>query len=149
MVVRKRRRSNKKRGGRTQHGNTKNWRGAGSRGGRGNAGGHKHKYSKLMHTFGAKIRLKPKKLPEKAVNFSDLNRLIPVWLEQKRCEKDAEGRIVLDGERVGITKILGKGELDFELVLKNIQYSKKAEEKLLGADFEKVEETESETVEEA
>jgi large subunit ribosomal protein L15 len=129
MVVRRRRRSNKKRGGRTQHGNTKNWRGAGSRGGRGRAGSHKHKYSKYYNTFGVKIRMKPKQPNDKAINLGDLDALIPQWLEQKKCEKDSENRIVLDGKKIGVTKILSAGTTRHELVLKNISLSKKAEEK--------------------
>lgn len=130
MVVRRRRRSNKKRGGRTQHGNTKNWRGGGSRGGRGRAGSHKHKYSKYYMTFGTKIRMKPKKPGDKAVNLGDLNALIPQWLEQKKCEKDPQNRVVLDGKKIGITKLLGAGNVSYELVLKNISLSKKAKEKM-------------------
>lgn len=130
MVVRKRKRSNKKRGGRTQHGDTKNWRGAGCRGGRGKAGSHKHKYSKYYSQFGNKIRLKPKKKPEKAVNLRDLNFLIPVWLERKKCEKDSKNQIILDGKKIGITKVLGQGNLSFKVVFKNIALSKKAMEKI-------------------
>jgi len=136
MVVRKRRRSNKKRGGRTQHGNTKNWRGGGSRGGRGRAGSHKHKYSKYYKTFGVKIRMKPKQAADKVINIGDLDALIPHWLEQKKCEKDAENRVVLDGKKIGITKILGAGTTQYELVLKNISSSKKAGEKLKKAEDE-------------
>ncbi|MBU0636314.1 uL15 family ribosomal protein [Candidatus Micrarchaeota archaeon] len=130
MVVRKRRRSNKKRGGRTQHGNTKHWRGAGSRGGRGRAGSHKHKYSKYYDAFGHKIRLKPKKKPEKAINLGKLNELIPGWLERKKCEKNAQGQIVLNGKKIGITKVLGGGSLSFKVVFQNIVLSKKAQEKI-------------------
>jgi large subunit ribosomal protein L15 len=145
MVVRRRKRSNKKRGGRTQHGNTKNWRGGGSRGGRGRAGSHKHKYSKYYADFGAKVRMKGKKEPEKAINIGSLDALIPGWLEQKKCEKNGENRVVLDGKRIGITKILGSGTTRFELELKNIALSRKAEEKLKKTEeeFETVEEEEA------
>lgn len=148
MVVRRRSRSNKKRGSRTQHGNTKNWRGGGSRGGRGRAGSHKHKYSKYYNTFGTKIRLKPKKMPEKVLNLGDLDALIPQWLAQKKCEKDSENKIVLDGKKIGITKLLGSGNTAYELVLKNISLSKKAEEKMVQEEFERVGESQSETAEE-
>lgn len=130
MVVRRKRRINKKRGSRTHHGNKKNWRGGGSRGGRGRAGGHKHKYASMYSQFGVKVRLKPKHAADKVINLKDLDSLIPKWLLEKKCEKDAQNRIVLDGLRIGITKLLGGGETDFELVLKNISVSKNAAEKL-------------------
>ena len=58
MVVRKRRKVNKQLGERTHgHGDTKNWRGSGNRGGVGRAGSHKHKFSKYWMTFGIKRRL--------------------------------------------------------------------------------------------
>ena len=53
MPERTRRKKNKLRGNRTHgKGNTKNHRGAGSKGGRGRAGSHKHKFSKYYKTFG-------------------------------------------------------------------------------------------------
>ena len=136
MVVRKRKKSNKKRGGRTQHGNTKNWRGGGSQGGHGRAGSHKHKYSKYYMTFGVKVRMARKTKPLTAINLSALNALIPVWLEKKRCEKTKDGVIAVDGQKVGIGKILGAGKLDFEVEFKNVSFSEKARAKIEGDEFE-------------
>ncbi len=136
MVVRKRKRSNKKRGGRTQHGNKKNWRGKGTRGGRGRAGSHKHKYSKYYATFGVKVRLKTKSRPAKAINFKTLNALIPKWLSAGLCEKTSEDKIVLDGRKIGVDKILGSGKLDFDVEFKNVALSQKAKNKLEGIEFE-------------
>lgn len=136
MVVRRQRRGNKKRGGRTQHGNTKNWRASGSQGGHGRAGSHKHKYSKYYMTFGVKVRMATKSDPLKAINLKDLNALIPVWLSKKMCEKDSDGKIIIDGDKVGIGKVLSAGTLDFEVELKNIVLSEKAKQKIEGIEFD-------------
>ena len=53
MTIRKRKKKNKLRGHRTHgKGDTKNHRGAGSRGGVGRAGSHKHKFTKYYGEFG-------------------------------------------------------------------------------------------------
>ena len=120
MVVRKRRRVNKLRGRRTHGaGDTKNRRGAGSRGGRGRAGSHKHKFSKYWMTFGMKRKLKAKR------------KLIAVNLQEIHKFLDEKG--VLDGNAKGIGKILGKGELKKKIIARNVKVSGQAAEKIKAA----------------
>ncbi len=129
MTVRKRRRVNKLRGKRFHgHGNTKNARGKGARGGMGRAGSHKHKFTSYWMTFGQKITLKAKPKP-KAINLAEFLRLIPQWLSEKKAEKKGE-KIVVDGYKVGYGKILGRGNVEQALVLSNLAVSKGAREKI-------------------
>ena len=108
MTVRRRRRVNKLRGKRFHgHGNTKNARGKGARGGMGRAGSHKHKFTSYWMTFGVKVTLKPKPKP-KALNLADFVRLLPKWIAEKRAERRG-GQVLVDGKKVGIGKILGRG----------------------------------------
>jgi len=120
MVVRKRRRVNKLRGNRTHGGgDKKNRRGAGSRGGRGRAGSHKHKFSKYWMTFGMKRKLKAKKRLE-SVNLQEIDK----YLDEKG---------VIDGKAKGIGKIIGKGELKRKIIARNVRVSKIAAEKIIAA----------------
>ena len=130
MTVRKRRKKNKLRGQRTHgKGDTKNKRGSGSRGGIGRAGSHKHKYSKYYMVFGTekkKIKGKPRLL---TVNLDDLARLIPSWEKENKVERKGKA-IILDGKKIGIGKILGRGSIEFPVFLKNIKASAKTVEKI-------------------
>ena len=120
MVVRKRRRVNKLRGRRTHGaGDTKNRRGAGSRGGRGRAGSHKHKFSKYWMTFGMKRKLKAKK------------KMISVNVQE--IYKFLDDKDVLDGKVKGIGKILGKGELKKKITVRNVKVTEQAAEKIRAA----------------
>ena len=120
MVVRKRKRVNKLRGNRTHGGgDKKNRRGAGSRGGRGRAGSHKHKFSKYWMTFGMKRKLKAKKKLE-SVNLQEIYKYL-----------DDKG--IFDGAAKGIGKILGKGELKRKIIVKNVKVSRIAAEKIEAA----------------
>ncbi len=132
MSVRKRRKKDKQRGMRTHgKGNTKNSRGAGSRGGRGRAGSHKHKYSKYYADFGGKKAMKPAK-KGKAINLSELENLVEVLVSRKKAE-ERDGKIFIDGKKAGISKILSRGIIKKRLVLKNIKASRKATEKIVKA----------------
>lgn len=132
MALRKRRKKDKLRGQRTHgKGNTKNKRGAGSRGGRGRAGSHKHKYSKYYKTFGGKKQMKPKKKP-RALNLSELNSVLKELVEKKKAEIKGD-EIFIDGKIAGIGKILSRGKIEKKLVLKNVKVSKKALEKITTA----------------
>jgi len=131
-MVRKRRKKDKQRGMRTHgKGNTKNKRGAGSRGGRGRAGSHKHKFAKYHDTFGGKKRMRPRKKP-KALNLEELDSIIAKLLEKKRASKEGDS-IVIDGKLAGIGKVLSRGTIKKKLVLKNIKASAKAAEKIAAA----------------
>ncbi len=132
MVVRKRRKKNKLLGHRTHgHGNKKNTRGGGCRGGRGRAGSHKHKYSKYYMTFGTKKILKPK---EKvfSVNLDELSMRLEEWTAQGIVGKRGLTYIV-DGKKIGYGKILGKGRIGSKIIVSNMATSKKATDKITAA----------------
>ncbi len=134
MAVRKRKRKNRYRGHRTHGaGNTKNRRGAGNRGGRGKAGSHKHKFNLYAGTFGTE---RPKLLPQsitRAINIDLVVQSLPKWIAEKKAEKTGEG-IIIDGEKIGFDKILGKTNvLREKLIIKNLKASKKASERIIAA----------------
>ena len=133
MVVRRSRKREKLRGQRTHgHGNTKNRRGGGSRGGRGQAGSHKHKFNLYFDFFGSeRKRIKPKQ-KIKAINLGQLVQQLPKLAELKKVEKHGNG-FVIDGQKIGFDKILSMGAIQEKLVVKNMRVSKKAREKILKA----------------
>lgn len=120
MVVRRRRKKNKLRGSRTQHGNTKNARGSGCRGGKGMAGGHKHRFSLCYKNFGVKIRMKTKKTSLVSMKLAEFAAELPRLVEKKLAEKKGS-EIIVDGETAGIEKIFGNGEIKTAVSLKNIR----------------------------
>jgi len=142
MVVRKRKRVNRLLGQRTRgNGDTKNRRGAGSRGGRGLAGSHKHKYAKYHGKFGKeKKKLRSKKYVN-AVNIDQLMQQMPKLVASGKVLKES-GLLVVDGKKTGIDKLLSAGSLEEKLLVRNMKASKKAVEKLekAGGKFEKWEE---------
>ncbi len=129
MTVRKRKKKNRLRGERTHgKGDTKNKRGAGTRGGKGKAGSHKHKYSKYYGTFGKHGTLKAKSRG-KSVNVEQIETLLQKWLDKKLVQK--EGKVfVINGKKTKISKVLGRGEIKIAVKLVNIKASKKATEKI-------------------
>lgn len=138
MVVRKRRRKNRLLGQRTRgHGDTKNRRGAGSRGGRGLAGSHKHKWSKYHGKFGKE---KKKVLPSKQVKAINIDQLLQIMPKLVAAGKVSEekGLFVVDGAKIGFDKLLSNGNLKEKLLVRNIKASKKAVEKIekAGGRFE-------------
>ncbi len=129
MVERRRRKKNRLRANRTMgKGNTKNKRGAGTRGGRGRGGSKKHKRQLFLHEVGALRKFKArKKLP--ALNLRDGNKLVEKLLTQKDVQKE-DGLVVFDGKKMRIEKVLSVGELHHKIVFKNVLVSKKAAEKI-------------------
>lgn len=131
-MSRKRKKKEKLRGKRSHgKGDTKNKRGAGSRGGRGKAGSHKHKYSKYYSEFGGKKQMKPHSTT-KAINLDDLNESMNSLLKKGKLKKE-KNTIVVDGKKLGVDKILARGNIEKKLLLKNIKTSKKAREKIINA----------------
>lgn len=136
MVVRKRKTTRLKQlGERTHgHGDTKNRRGSGNRGGVGRAGSHKHKFSKYYMTFGIKVRQHAAK-QGKALNLTQISEHMAEWMKKGKVEQ-ADGMFVLDGTKVGIGKILGGGEAPSDLLIKNVKVTEKARQKIEDADGE-------------
>ena len=136
MVVRKRRRANKQLGERTHgHGDTKNWRGSGNRGGVGRAGSHKHKFSKYWMTFGIKTTLHTFHPNGKAVNVGQVSTQIDKWMKQGKVVED-DGMIVIDGSKIGISTLLGSGDVKGEWYVKNVRVTEKARTKIEEANGE-------------
>jgi len=101
-------------------GNTKNQRGAGSKGGAGRAGSFKHKFSKYFPTIGKRKLLSPRlhaKTRVKTITLHDLNKYI--------VDKET-----IDLKTIGFEKILGTGTLNKPVKITNAQVTKIAKEKI-------------------
>jgi len=133
MVVRIKKK--RRRGERTYHGSHKKWRGGGSRGGRGKAGLHKHKWSYVVkyepEHFGKRGFKRPLSVLKKikAINLEDLEKISEKLLDEKIAEKEGE-KIKINVLKLGYEKVLGKGKITKPLVIEAKIFSKKAVEKL-------------------
>jgi len=135
MTDRKRRKKNKLRGQRTMGaGNTKNRRGAGSRGGRGKAGANKHKFHSIGRLKPVKYRLKADK-KDREINLGQLDAMLTDLVAKGLVAKEGEKFIVT--QKSGYGKVLSQGETAHKIVLK-INASKGAIKKILakGGKFE-------------
>ncbi|MDP6670944.1 MAG: uL15 family ribosomal protein [archaeon] len=150
MTVRRRKKKNTVRGHRTHgQGDTKNRRGAGSRGGRGRAGSHKHKYTKYFGTFGKNKKKVIGKPLGPSINLDQIEQMIPTWIAKEKVSKEGN-KVIIDGKKIGFAKILARGQLKSKVVFENFKVSQKAMEKLKesGSIVKGLEEEELETVEE-
>jgi large subunit ribosomal protein L15 len=109
-------RTNKFRGSRTHGRGKKAGRGAGKRGGKGNAGLHKHKVQYMLKYMPDHFGRHGFKRPQKMVcakitmNVGDLEQIIDVMKAQGTAvEKD--GKISVDLTALGIDKLLGNGRV--------------------------------------
>ncbi len=131
MVVRKE--GKRRRGERSYHGSHKKQRGAGNRGGRGNAGMHKHKWSYTLkyepEHFGKKGFVSPVTKEVKAINLKDLDQMTDKLLEQKLATKE-DDKIKIDLGKIGYDKLLGSGRVTNQLVVEAKYFSKQAIKKL-------------------
>jgi large subunit ribosomal protein L15 len=132
MVVR--REKKRRRGERTYHGSHKKWRGGGSRGGRGEAGMHKHKWSYTVkyepEHFGKEGFARPKKV--KTINLSELEKILPKLMEKKLVEKEGE-MIKINLKKIGYNKLLGAGSVSKPLIVEAEAFSQSAIKKLEAA----------------
>lgn len=136
MVVRRKKKVRKFRGKRTYgYGSHKKHRGKGSRGGRGKAGLHKHKWSyTVKHApehFGKRGFKRPAAVVReiKAINLKELDQVAEKLLEQKLAEKE-DDRIKINVSKLGYGKVLGSGKLTRPLIIEAKYFSKKAIKKL-------------------
>ena len=131
MVVRKKKKQ--RRGERSYHGSHKKWRGGGSRGGRGQAGMKKHKWSYVVKYdpkhFGKYGFKNPTPRKIKAINLRDLDRMADNLVEQKFAEKQGS-KIKIDLEKIGYEKLLGTGKVTKALIVEARYFSKNAVRKL-------------------
>lgn len=135
MTVRREKRHRKFRGRRTYHGSHKKWRGGGSRGGRGAAGLHKHKWTWIVkydkEHFGRHAN-KSHGEKIKAVNLDYLNAKAEIFLKKKIAQKEGDA-IKINVGKLGYGKVLGSGKVTLPLIVEAKAFSKSAEEKLAKA----------------
>ncbi len=129
LMKRKRRKCGKLRGKRRHgHGNIKNRRGAGNRGGRGNAGLHKHKYTYTVvyakDHFGKHGFVNPTRKELPTLNLYEIEAMI-----EKGQLAQQEGKYVFEFNG----KILGCGTISSPVLVRARAWSKKAEEKIKAA----------------
>jgi large subunit ribosomal protein L15 len=113
----KKKKSSKRRGDREMGRGKKKGRGAGLRGGRGNAGKHKHKrvhYAKLGEEFGYTNfgfkRPDEAVIAVNAVNVSELETVLPRLVQMGEATK-AGDVFTVDLTKMGIDKLLGSGQV--------------------------------------
>jgi len=124
----------KKRGSRTcGYGRVGQHRKSGSKGYR-KAGRHKHGWTYVIRYepdyFGKKGFTSPKSLKKtvKAINVGELDEMLG-----KFQPKEEEGKIFVDLEKFGVTKLLGAGKVSKPLIVKVASCSKSAAEKIKRA----------------
>lgn len=137
MVVTREKKRRRFRGHRTEHGAHRKWRGGGNRGGRGLAGGHKHKWSYVVkydktrfgshgftrHYTGAKAT---------SITLSQIDSMIDNFVQMKFAEKQGSS-IRVDLTKAGYDKVLGNGSIKSPLEIHAKMFSKQAEAKIQEA----------------
>ncbi|MEM1539408.1 MAG: uL15 family ribosomal protein [Candidatus Bathyarchaeia archaeon] len=124
----------KKRGSRTQgYGRVGQHRKSGSKGMR-KAGRHKHGWSYVVkyepEYFGKKGFTSPQSLRQtvKVVNVGELDEMA-----EKLKSTERAGKIFIDLENLGYTKLLGRGKVTKPMIIKVASYSRSAAEKIKEA----------------
>jgi len=132
------RKTRKKRGSRTcGYGRVGQHRKSGTKGGR-RAGRHKHLWSYVLRYepdyFGKRGFTSPKSLQrvENPINVGQLEELIDKLSLEGKLEKK-NGKIFVDLEKFGYTKLLGMGRIDKAVVVKVPGFSVSAAEKIRAA----------------
>ncbi len=126
MTQRKQKRKISYRGLRTHGaGNVKNRRGSGNRGGRGNAGLCKHKFTWMVKNapehFGKSGFVRPGRVRVPIVNLFDIDKKARMNQLEKK-----EGKFYFEFKG----KVLGTGELSMPILIKALSWSKNTEEKI-------------------
>ncbi|MEM3030718.1 MAG: uL15m family ribosomal protein [Candidatus Micrarchaeia archaeon] len=114
-------------------GNIKGRRGKGSRGGKGYAGSHKHKWSYIVKYepghFGAGGFHQPHRVRLPVINLRDI-----ADLAAKGALEEKEGKLFFEFQG----KVLGSGSLSSPIRVRARSFSKSAEEKIAGAGGEAI-----------
>lgn len=135
-MIRRTRKIRKMRGSRTIGGGcSKKRRGAGHRGGRGMAGGHKHMWTWIVKYDPDHYGKYGFKRPQKTIyKFNPINL---DFLDEKLDElvstglaKKEKGKIVVDVTKMGYNKVLGKGRITRPVVIKSHKFSQTATRKI-------------------
>ncbi len=131
-------RTSKFRGSRTHGRGKKAGRGAGLRGGRGNAGLHKHKWISIVKYrpdyFGHHGFKRPQSVVTGKVtmNLSDVEQALPS-LSKDGFAVQKDGKWTVDLGKMGVDKLLGSGRISKPVTIKVGEASAKAAEKLKKA----------------
>lgn len=143
-MIRRKRKINKMRGSRSIGGGcSKKRRGAGHKGGKGNAGAGKHHWTWTVkfdpNHFGKHGFKRPQKSVHKfnPVNLSYLNEKINKLLDEGLAIKEGDS-IVIDVTKLGYNKVLGSGKLFKSLTIKSPMFSASAEVKIQEAGGEAI-----------
>lgn len=136
MVVRKKKKYRKYRGHRTYgYGSHKKRRGGGSRGGRGRAGLHKHKWSYTVkyepEHFGKRGFKRPREVVRKpkTINLKELDEMVEQLVKERKVKR--EGKVLkVNLKDLGYDKLLGRGKISKPLVVEAKYFSKLAIKKL-------------------
>jgi large subunit ribosomal protein L15 len=135
----KKRKSSKRRGDREMGRGKKKGRGAGLRGGRGNAGKHEHKrvhYAKLGQEFGYTNfgfkRPDEVQTHVNAVNVSELDTVLPKLVEIGEARSE-NGVFTVDLARMGIDKLLGSGQVRSKVHVTVAEATESAKQKIIAA----------------
>jgi large subunit ribosomal protein L15 len=135
MVVRRRKKARKFRGSRTHgRGCAKRGRGSGEKGGKGMAGGHKHKWSYILRYmpdyFGKHGFVRPTKPPKKeTMNVGELDERLDELLRRGIATREGD-KVVVDLSKLGIQRLLGGGRVRHPIVVKGAEVVPSAKEKL-------------------
>ncbi len=128
-------RNEKFRGSRTHGRGKKAGRGAGKRGGRGNAGLMKHKFNWMVKYdpdhFGRKgFKRNPSLIHENVIiNVGDLQSDLSKFLETGIATREGKN-IMMDLTKTGVTKLLGAGSIKTPMTIKVHQATDRAREKV-------------------
>jgi large subunit ribosomal protein L15 len=139
VVVRRKKKSRSMRGIRTHgYGSIGQHRKSGSRGGKGAAGMHKHKWSWVLKYFpdwfGKHGFTYPTKIREgyRTVNVGELCEIVKHLEKQNMIQKEGD-MYVIDLSTLGYNKLLGRGEVDLKLKVLTYKASEEATEKIRKA----------------
>ena len=131
-------RTSKFRGSRTHGRGKKAGRGAGLRGGRGNAGLHKHKWISIVKYdpdhFGHHGFKRPQSVVQAKItmNLSEVEQFLPS-LSKDGFAEEKGGKWTVDLTKMGVDKLLGSGRISTPISVKVAEASASAQEKLKKA----------------
>lgn len=135
-MIRKTRKIRKMRGSRTVGGGcSKKRRGAGHRGGRGMAGGHKHHWTWIVKYdpdhFGKHGFKRPNKTITRynVVNLNYLDEKSEELVEKGLAQTDGS-KITVDVTKLGYNKVLGQGRITKPLIIRSPSFSQSAINKI-------------------
>jgi len=140
MVVRRKKKSRYMRGYRTHgYGSIGQHRKSGSRGGKGAAGMHKHKWSWVVKYypdwFGKHGFTRPPAvtIKVKSINVGELDEIIDNLVRRGELKADSEGFYNIDLGALGYNKLLGEGKIRFKVRIKVFDATERAIEKIKEA----------------